>query len=994
MGAPSAGQSVPLVGRSEELTRLAAVLACAAQGEPSILLVHGEAGVGKTALVRDACARFTGQVLWGTCVHFSGSAVPFAAVLSALEGWLSGASHQERVEVLAGLGALSVLLPSAPQGGDPESGLLLTQMDTAVLRIAQRDPVVLVIDDLQWADASTLDLLAFLVAGLRTQTVAVIATLRDEDRPDGHPVNGWLAEMRRNLAMSEVHLERLGPEDTADQVAALMGRRDADGGLAARVFARSGGNPYLTELVVREPAGPPSAAEVSEALRAALLVRWYGLSEPAREVTRLVAIGGRPVAVSLVERVVGLLGDGSRYGDELREAVAEAVAAGVLAHPEGNQVWFRHPLIAEVLTSDLMGPDPAPAHSAYAKVLADSDAPEPGDVARHHEQAGEWSEALRWSLAAADSAAALQGAAERLEHLRRACRLWPRVRAAAEAPEEYVALLLRTSRAAQGVAEPDQALDLIDQALALCDRASSPGVACRLLTLRHRMQVEAEHLAWTVVTPALREAEQIAEALPGTPERAIVDSQLAWTQWWAGDQRGRELADAALRTARETGSPDAVIPALVVSALTRPETDVAMGWLEEAYELARISGEAIEMTDAALGMHNLHEVHGEYAAALDSGLRRGTDLIVAGAPAAARFVLTSAAYFALCLGQWARAEASLRPSLAAADGGHREAVARCTMAILCVRRGDLARAEDQLARAAQISSTEYLGTATYPFGRAELLIAQRRPAEALAIVEAQVRAASLADPRDADELVLLAARAAADLAQDGRDRGQDDATEVAEGQHAAVLRAAAFSSDRPMFAPWNEADLIQPARAALYEAELARLRDQPDQAESWACARGACRRAGLRWEAAVAASHEARAVLRAGRPRAEAAGLLRDAMTTALELGAVPLGRAVETTARAAHLALDPVAQAPPSGSGERPWAGLTVREQEVLTHVVAGRSNSEIAKALFISDKTVSVHISNILRKSGTTSRVEAAAWATRRAEATSNDEREDRRY
>ena len=977
MGAPSVGESALLFGRDVEQRRLEAMLADGAHGKPSVLLVKGEAGVGKTTLVRDACARFPGPVLWGTCVHFSASPVPFAGVVSALDGWVSGATQDERAEVLAGLDAMRVLLPSDPSGGHAsDAALVLAQIDAAVLRIAHRQPAVLVVDALQWADASTLDLLAFLVSGLRTQTLAVIATVRDEDRPDGHPVNEWMADIRRMPGVEEVHLERLGPEDTAEQVEALVERRYRGEGLAAQVYARSGGNPYLTELIVSEPTGSGSGTSVSEALRAALLLRWHALSEPAREVARLVAIGGRPVEVEVLEGVVGILGERSSAFEAVRQGIGEAVTAGVLVRPQGNRVWFRHPLIAEVLTSDAVALDSGPAHSAYAKVLAGGDAPEPGDLASHHELAGEWSEAFRWSLVAAQSAAALQGATEHLEHLQRACRLWPRLPAGS--PEDHVELLLRTSRAAQCVADPEQALSLIDQALSLTDRARNPGRSCRLLALQHRMLVESRHLPWTTVTPALREAQQIAQSLPGTPEQVIVDSMLAWTELWADHERGRALADAALHTAKQTGSPDALIPALVVSAQGHPEANEAMDWLEEAYELARVSGDVIEMLDAALGMHNLHQVRGEYAAAIDLDLRRGADLILAGAPGAGRFVLTCAGVFALCLGRWAEAEAHLRPALASADGGHREAVARCAMAVLWVRLGDLARAEQELDRAAEISSTDYMGTATYPFGRVELLMAQGRPAEALAVVQAQIAVAVLGDHRDGDELLLLGARAAADLAQDGRDRGLPDAVQAASAQLASVQRAACKNASR-RFVAWGKDDLVQPAREALYEAELARLGDRPDQAERWARARSACQRAGLRWEEGFAASYEARAALRDRRPRTEAAQPLRDAMAIALELGAAPLRRSVETTARASHISLEPIQhtalQAAPDGTN----GALTHREQEILMHVVAGRSNLEIAKALFISDKTVSVHISNILRKTGTTSRVEAAAWANR---------------
>ncbi len=221
MGAGPRAQLGPLVGRDAEEQVLAAMLEEAAGGQPGALFVHGEAGVGKTSLVTDACGRFAGEVLWGACVHFGAATVPFAALGRALDSWAADAGEPARDEVLAGLDALRVLLPGVSLGEAGQLGLLLPQLDTALVRIARRRPAVLVIDDLQWADPSSLDLLAFLISGFRHQRLAVVATVRDEDRPEGHPLNSWLAEVRRMPGVDEMRLERLGPEGTAEQVAAL-----------------------------------------------------------------------------------------------------------------------------------------------------------------------------------------------------------------------------------------------------------------------------------------------------------------------------------------------------------------------------------------------------------------------------------------------------------------------------------------------------------------------------------------------------------------------------------------------------------------------------------------------------------------------------------------------------------------------------------------------------------------------------------------------------
>ncbi|KQU68966.1 hypothetical protein ASC58_09975 [Phycicoccus sp. Root101] len=968
-----------VVGRSVEGQRLARVLRAAAQGDPGVVFIHGEAGVGKTALVREVCEHFDGAVLWGTCVHFGAASVPFAALIPALDGWVAAVDRAVRDDVFAGLDVLSSLLPSLGSGAPGERGLALPQIDTALVRLARRCPTALVIDDLQWADASSLDLLAFLISGFRDQRLAVLATVRDEDRPEGHPLTSWLGEVRRMPAVEEIHLERLGPDGTAAQVAALTGEAMSPAQVS-RVHSRSGGNPYLTELLVcvagsdsAEPSGSPSAA-----LREALLSRWHSLSGTARQSTRLLALGGRPVTLDVLQTVGRLVDPELADGGVVRDAVAEAVTAGILTRPVSKLVWFRHPLIAELLTGDVNAPDPAPVHSAYARALAGTSTFAPGDMASHHELAGEFAKAFEWSLIAADSAASTQGETERLEHLHRACRLWPQVMAGIEPVAKYVQLLLRTSMVCQGVNRPQEGLGLLEEALALTDRTTDPGMACRLLTLQHRMLMEAEHLSFGAMTQPLREAMALAVLVPATPEHVIVDVTSTWSELWSGRPGSTDRAEAALTAARQVGSSDALVPALTLMAAVYPESQHALGWATEAYGLAAAAGEVLHMADAAAEIHNQLSARGQNAAGIEADANHGRDVILAGAAPRGRFLLTCAAMFALSLGQWQQAEEYLRPALSAGDDGHRGADAHCVLAILSLRRGDQTRAERHLAWAAELSSTDYRGTASYPYAQVEQLLGSREPAQALTVIETQMGAA-LADPRDADELLLLAARAAADLAEQGRDNSRDDALETAGAALSRVYHARSAGQTRA-FIPWGPTDRIQPARQALYAAEVGRLRGLPEQSNKWAQAKAACQQADMLWEQATAAFRQGQRALAEGLPRGHAAASLREAMTIAEKLGAQPLQQALTLSAQTSHLRLDPVVVEPwEQASAKTGLAELTSREREVLAHVAAGRSNSEIAQALFISDKTVSTHVSNILRKSQTSTRGEAAAWAGR---------------
>jgi AAA ATPase domain len=185
-------------------------------------------------------------------VHFGAASVPFAPVVQALDHRAQEVERGVRSSVLEGADELSKLLPSMAVGSaDVPSSRLLPVVDRVVQRIATGQPTVLVIDDLQWADVSSLDVLAYLITGFRGQNLALVVTIREEDRPAGHPLHGWLADVRRLPGVSELVLSRLDPDECTEQIAALLGRPPGEE-LVGDVLARSGGNAYFTELLVRD----------------------------------------------------------------------------------------------------------------------------------------------------------------------------------------------------------------------------------------------------------------------------------------------------------------------------------------------------------------------------------------------------------------------------------------------------------------------------------------------------------------------------------------------------------------------------------------------------------------------------------------------------------------------------------------------------------------------------------------------------------------------
>jgi predicted ATPase len=529
-------QSQPiLVGRDVERELVRDALARAAEGEPAAVLLAGEAGVGKTALVTEVCGDLRGRGfrdLWGRCVRFGAATSSFLPFTQVLTTWSTQATESERSRVLAGAAELSAIAPSlagAPTSSD--EGRLLPMLGAAIGRMAAESPLILVVDDLQWADASSRDALAYLIAGFSPgQRLALAMTYRDLDHAPGHPLHAWVADMRRMPGVSTLRLDRLDIHDTERQVAVLVGAEGSPR-MAAEVFARSGGNPYLTELLLTQPTvheAPARGDSTWANLRQALLSSWNQLGDAARELMQLLAVGGRPVGLAVLERVAAESGLDART---VRNSAAEAQAAGLAVTHDAGELWFRHPLLAEVLTGALDHAAAARAHAVYVRVLHAAHKLPAGmkaaHLALHYEGAGDVDEAFCWSIRAADTAATHHGNAEESEHLQRAARLWPSVspqaRAAAASRSH---LLVRAGRAAHEAGEAVTALRLVDAALAEVDRAADPRRAGQMLQERWVWQMRAG-LDPPRARQDLVDAVELLAAAPESEQRALALACLA-----------------------------------------------------------------------------------------------------------------------------------------------------------------------------------------------------------------------------------------------------------------------------------------------------------------------------------------------------------------------------------------------------------------------------------------------------------------------------------
>ena len=479
------GLGSTLVGRDAERELVSSVLRGAQEGHPSALLVAGEPGIGKTSLVTavTTSAEAAGHVvLWGRCLRFGTDSSPYLPVASMLTQWHRQAEEPERARVLSGAEHLATIAPSlGVASGSADAARVVTLVASVLDRIAQNAPLVLVVDDVQWADGSSLDLLAYLVAGFSEgEKLGMVVTYRDTELSEGHRLHGWLADVAAMPSVATVRLERLGLADVEELVARLRG--GAEGvRLAAELFEKSQGNPYYTELLVRRSDGGHDSA-VDGDLRQVLLSSWHRLDPAARELLQLLAVGGRPVAVEVLERLWT-----ARRGEPAHvvRALDAATTAGLTTRHRDGEAWFHHPLLGEVIATTLTSTARAAVHRQYVEALeSSSDLPlasRAAHLALHHHGAGDADEAFAWSLRAADAATEVRGYAEVCEHLHRACLLWDDVADdICVVAGDRVDLWRRASDSAWSAGEYVLAVRLREEAVTRVDPGADPVRAIRL----------------------------------------------------------------------------------------------------------------------------------------------------------------------------------------------------------------------------------------------------------------------------------------------------------------------------------------------------------------------------------------------------------------------------------------------------------------------------------------------------------------------------------
>ena len=960
-----------LVGRHSERAELAQLLNEIDQGHGGVLVVAGEAGTGKTTLARELREAAVGRgftTLWGACVHFASARVPYVPLVRAVEDWTESGQRGDPLVAVAD----SLFVPAPGEPGELD---VVRGTESLLRTLASAAPTLLVVDDLQWADTATLDVLAFVASGVRRQRLGVLLLLRTEDLPIGSPLHEWLADVRRLDGITELALSRMTEDETFEQVAGL--REAASFALARAVHERTGGNPYFTELLLEGMLPGTSALplQLPVRLRDAVLARWHALSPDTRWVARVLAIGGRARPVEILSEVVTSL----RADIDLRGSLGEAIDKGVVVRHAVDTVWLRHPLLREVLVTEVAsGHDDGATHLAYAEVLARTAGDDPvaaGDVSEHLAAGRDADGAFHWALVAADLAVEVGAPTQAYLGLALATDLWPTVSEGTRGDElDHVDLLRRAARAEWSIGVEDRGSAWLAEAVSILERRDDPVLLAEVLLQRSGQQdFELESS-----TSDLRRAVGLVDGRTQSDTCVAVLSEYANAQWVQGD---RAAAATTARRALElaTGSGDRALAWATYASATVGGSGDRADRMGEAYRLAQSAGDPMCMAYAAAWWERLLRDAGRYDEQVAAAVRIAAELRAAGDLEGPKWLAADAAGTLVMTGEWARARTLLRGPFATGTRSSGDVGLAWAAALLAVRTGQPGLAGRQVDRLLEIGApTNWQWPLAQPV--AELALATGRPWDALQALDSRHEP----DPWQTGAMqlhVALAAAACADLAEGSAH------PEILDPRALATLEAlrtwaddcAAFrrdTRDRRQEALWEARTMAEEARLrwALSGSSDAEVRS--DCVDAFSAFRSHARRDGFPWEDAYGGLRLAEAMIRERTPHHEVAAVLREAHARAVGLGADHLAARLSSLARATRISLEAVRE--DLGSSV-PVDPLTPREREVLAHLVAGRTNAEIAAALFLSVKTVGIHVSNVLRKTGTHSRGEAALWATR---------------
>ncbi|HVX43857.1 MAG TPA: AAA family ATPase, partial [Mycobacteriales bacterium] len=576
-----ASTGFPLVARAGQMRALRTAFTRAERGEARAVLISGDAGVGKTRLLQEIGEFATGrgaQVLTGRCLDVSDGGLPYLPFAEAL----APLAAEPTAPPVRSRPALSRLLPGlageqhhpaddSPRRVSRDHDLGELQLFDAVLGvltdISESEPVVLVLEDLHWADGATRNLLAFLVSRLRSQRLLILASYREEDLHRRHPLRAALAELIRAQTVERIELP---PFDAADARAFIEALAEAPlpPGIVAEVIERSQGNPFFAEeLLASQAEGSTLPAGLAEVL----LSRLERLGAATQRLLRIVSVADGPVSHAALGEVAGL--------DELEldEALRDAVQHHILVIDNGY-FTFRHALLQEAVYGDLLPGERTRIHHSYAaRLLA---APErrgrDAALAHHSLQSNDLVTALAASQRAATEAEQIGAPGAALQHIEQALRIWDAVQPGDRpAGLDELSLLREASYFAGTSGEPERAIAYARSAVQTLDETVPAERAGELWAVLAQAMIGLEN-TWDEGIEAIDQAWKLVESVPAGPTRATVLAIRAMILR-AIDRpvEARSAAEAAVADGQASGCAGAEADALItLGALADADGDI------------------------------------------------------------------------------------------------------------------------------------------------------------------------------------------------------------------------------------------------------------------------------------------------------------------------------------------------------------------------------------------------------------------------------------
>jgi len=950
----------PLVARDEACTAITAAATAAREGQGSTLLVTGEAGMGKTAVVTRALARC--DLLPLTAPAYEGHAFPYGPLIEVLRAYgRQRPSHPSTEAPLAR--ALALLVPERSMPPlDTSSGAPLEAVRVALVAIARRQPVAIFLDDIQWADHATLELLPDLSSSLTCESLLIIGAFRGDEIARDHPLRRVRSALRRAGRLHEISLAPLNQGQTAQMIGQVLGAPpSAD--LAMRIYDRTEGLPFFVEelaiAVLRAARLSPCRAgldldpnaelEVSlpETVRDAVLLRTRGLSVAGRRALEIASVAGLGCDIDLVTTLSGS-----------EDGMAELLAHRLIVERGPGRGAFHHALVRDACYADVSWLRRRTLHRQVAAYLEDSSAPA-ALVAEHWLAAHEPERARPALLAAAESSCQVHAYRDAARTYQRALEVWPE-EAEANATGRLDALE-RLGHCAELIGDLVLATSTWRDAADAWRQAHDPrrlAMAERRLAGIHELQGNWEHAM------EARDAAASAFAASSDSGNAATERLLAATHLRSAANYHAALAllDAAHAEAMHAGRLDLQARTLSLEGNVRAR----LGQIARGLDLVR-AGLALALEHDLIGpateiyqrLADTLEHAGDYTGAQVAYGSAAAFCQTHQAPATAQICHACLTVVLRLTGDWERATTVSRSVLATSDiSPHARAVASGVLGSLYVLRGQARPARPLLLEAAALSRhielaameiysswglamlDDITGSHTAGLARCRALLVrwERTEERHHAVVALRWATTFCADNNGADETRACAAA----LAHIAAATGQAEALSAlahALGE-TALLDGDAHGASRQ------------------FEQAIALLRDQPlpfERAQS-------ARRAGI-------------AFLLAGE-RSQGIDRLVTAYRTARTLGARPL---------AAQIAHDLASQGEPverrlgrRAGGHLQQGGLSRRELEVLGMIAAGQTSREVGSVLFLSPRTVETHVDHLLAKLDCRTRAEAVRKAT----------------